>query len=177
MQCTAMELNRMLPAAVCTAHHRQRVHQRRRTRPAPGPSPGPEVQGLRRLAGRALGTTPWAYKPRLSPTRADQQIPPQPHRGSAVLNGTYRNNADAHMKRQIMGREVVVAITNGRSRLVPVGADLGHSRASWSWSLTGGAGNACWSRSSVSDPDIEAVYGRKDHHSVGAIIYSPVEKR
>jgi len=29
-------------------------------------------------------------------------------------NDTGENNADAHMKRQIMGREVVVAVTNGR---------------------------------------------------------------
>jgi secondary thiamine-phosphate synthase enzyme len=29
-------------------------------------------------------------------------------------NGTGEDNADAHMKRQIMGREVVVAITKGR---------------------------------------------------------------
>ncbi len=29
-------------------------------------------------------------------------------------NSTGEDNADAHMKRQIMGREVVVAITNGR---------------------------------------------------------------
>lgn len=29
-------------------------------------------------------------------------------------NGTGEDNADAHMKRQIMGREVVVAITNGK---------------------------------------------------------------
>jgi thiamine phosphate synthase YjbQ (UPF0047 family) len=29
-------------------------------------------------------------------------------------NHTGKDNADAHMKRQIMGREVVVAVTNGR---------------------------------------------------------------
>lgn len=29
-------------------------------------------------------------------------------------NATGEDNADAHMKRQVMGREVVVAITNGR---------------------------------------------------------------
>jgi secondary thiamine-phosphate synthase enzyme len=40
--------------------------------------------------------------------------------GSDVKQGGYRHNrtgednADAHMKRQIMGREVVVAITNGK---------------------------------------------------------------
>ena len=31
-------------------------------------------------------------------------------------NRTGEDNADAHMKRQIMGREVVVAITNGKPR-------------------------------------------------------------
>lgn len=31
----------------------------------------------------------------------------------------YEDNADAHLKRQIMGREVVVAITNGRLHLGP----------------------------------------------------------
>jgi thiamine phosphate synthase YjbQ (UPF0047 family) len=29
-------------------------------------------------------------------------------------NRTGENNADAHLKRQVMGREVVVAITDGR---------------------------------------------------------------
>ena len=28
--------------------------------------------------------------------------------------GTVEDNADAHLKRQVMGREVVVAVTNGR---------------------------------------------------------------
>ena len=31
----------------------------------------------------------------------------------------YEDNADAHMKRQVMGREVVVAITDGRLHLGP----------------------------------------------------------
>ena len=39
-------------------------------------------------------------------------------------NRTGEDNADAHMKRQVMGREVVVAITEGQARLRPVGADL-----------------------------------------------------
>jgi secondary thiamine-phosphate synthase enzyme len=34
--------------------------------------------------------------------------------GSYQHNRTGEDNADAHLKRQIMGREVVVAITNGR---------------------------------------------------------------
>ena len=34
-------------------------------------------------------------------------------------NRTGEDNADAHLKRQVMGREVVVAITNGRLHLGP----------------------------------------------------------
>ena len=34
-------------------------------------------------------------------------------------NRTGEDNADAHLKRQIMGREVVVAITNGKLDLGP----------------------------------------------------------
>ena len=34
--------------------------------------------------------------------------------GPSNLNRTGEDNADAHMKRQIMGCEVVVAITNGK---------------------------------------------------------------
>ena len=33
---------------------------------------------------------------------------------SQYRHNSYEDNADAHMKRQIMGREVVVAITNGK---------------------------------------------------------------
>ena len=33
---------------------------------------------------------------------------------SQYRHNTYEDNADAHMKRQIMGREVVVAVTEGR---------------------------------------------------------------
>ncbi len=39
-------------------------------------------------------------------------------------NRTGEDNADAHLKRQVMGREVVVAVTGGRARLRPLGADL-----------------------------------------------------
>ena len=31
-----------------------------------------------------------------------------------MSRGNRGNNADAHLKRQVMGREVVVAVTNGR---------------------------------------------------------------
>ena len=37
-----------------------------------------------------------------------------PERGGYCHNRTGEDNADAHHKRQIMGREVVVAITGGR---------------------------------------------------------------
>ncbi len=39
-------------------------------------------------------------------------------------NLTGEDNGDAHLKRQIMGREVVVAVTAGRLDFGPVGADL-----------------------------------------------------
>ncbi|MDY0151249.1 MAG: secondary thiamine-phosphate synthase enzyme YjbQ [Candidatus Cloacimonas sp.] len=38
--------------------------------------------------------------------------PEKPH--SQYLHNGYEDNADAHLKRQIMGREVVVAITKGK---------------------------------------------------------------
>lgn len=42
-----------------------------------------------------------------------ERIAPElPH--SQYAHNGYEDNADAHIKRQIMGREVVVAITNGR---------------------------------------------------------------
>jgi hypothetical protein len=41
--------------------------------------------------------------------------PPDPN----TANRTGGDNADAHLKRQIMGREVVVAITNGQLDLGP----------------------------------------------------------
>lgn len=38
-----------------------------------------------------------------------------PHEpGSQYRHNGYEDNADAHLKRQVMGREVVVAITNGK---------------------------------------------------------------
>lgn len=42
-----------------------------------------------------------------------------PATGGYLHNRTGEDNADAHHKRQIMGREVVVAITNGRLHLGP----------------------------------------------------------
>ena len=43
-----------------------------------------------------------------------EQIAPHAPIGQYRHNDTGEDNADAHIKRQIMGREVVVTITNGR---------------------------------------------------------------
>ena len=42
----------------------------------------------------------------------EKLAPEKPH--SQYSHNVYEDNADAHLKRTIMGREVVVAITNGR---------------------------------------------------------------
>lgn len=42
----------------------------------------------------------------------EKLAPEKPH--SQYKHNGFEDNADAHMKRQVMGREVVVAITNGR---------------------------------------------------------------
>ncbi|MBN2182934.1 MAG: YjbQ family protein, partial [Sedimentisphaerales bacterium] len=47
----------------------------------------------------------------------EKLAPEKPH--SQYRHNGYEDNADAHMKRQIMGREVVVAITNGELHLGP----------------------------------------------------------
>jgi len=47
-----------------------------------------------------------AWLAKLAPFNADPKV--------YHHNKTGEDNADAHMKRQVMGREVVVAITNGR---------------------------------------------------------------
>jgi secondary thiamine-phosphate synthase enzyme len=52
-------------------------------------------------------------------------------------NLTGEDNADAHIKRQVMGREVVVAVTKGSLTLVR------GSRSSTE-SLMDAAGSACW---------------------------------
>ena len=43
-----------------------------------------------------------------------EKLAPHEPVSAYVHNRTGEDNADAHMKRQIMGREVVVAITNGK---------------------------------------------------------------
>jgi secondary thiamine-phosphate synthase enzyme len=45
-------------------------------------------------------------------TRLEKLAPEKPY--SQYRHNTGENNADAHLKRSIMGREVVVAITDGR---------------------------------------------------------------
>jgi len=42
----------------------------------------------------------------------EKLAPEKPH--SQYRHNSYEDNADAHLKRSIMGREVVVAITNGK---------------------------------------------------------------
>ncbi|MDR1155918.1 MAG: secondary thiamine-phosphate synthase enzyme YjbQ [Bacteroidales bacterium] len=41
----------------------------------------------------------------------EKLVPEKPH--NQYRHNTYEDNADAHLKRSVMGREVVVAITNG----------------------------------------------------------------
>jgi len=45
-------------------------------------------------------------------TWLEKLAPEKPH--SQYRHNGFEDNADAHMKRQLMGREVVVAVTNGR---------------------------------------------------------------
>lgn len=47
----------------------------------------------------------------------EKLAPEKPH--SQYAHNGYEDNADAHLKRQIMGREVVVAITEGKLHLGP----------------------------------------------------------
>lgn len=47
----------------------------------------------------------------------ERLAPEKPH--SQYAHNGYEDNADAHMKRQVMGREVVVAITSGKLDLGP----------------------------------------------------------
>ncbi|MCK9557481.1 MAG: secondary thiamine-phosphate synthase enzyme YjbQ [Candidatus Cloacimonetes bacterium] len=47
----------------------------------------------------------------------EKMAPEKPHK--QYQHNGYEDNADAHLKRQIMGREVVVAITDGKLDLGP----------------------------------------------------------
>jgi thiamine phosphate synthase YjbQ (UPF0047 family) len=67
-------------------------------------------------------------------------------------NRTGEDNTDAHLKRQVMGREVVVAVTNGRldgsTELAEVFGTweriLGVSRMADTGVLTGAGGSGSW---------------------------------
>jgi secondary thiamine-phosphate synthase enzyme len=48
-----------------------------------------------------------------------EELAPHAPTGQYKHNETGEDNADAHLKRQIMGREVVVAITNGKLEFGP----------------------------------------------------------
>jgi secondary thiamine-phosphate synthase enzyme len=48
-----------------------------------------------------------------------EKLAPHAPTGQYKHNETGEDNADAHLKRQIMGREVVVAITNGKLEFGP----------------------------------------------------------
>ena len=61
-------------------------------------------------------------------------------------NRTGEDNADAHMKRQIMGREVVIAITNGK-------LDFGPWEQISTGSSTEKGPRECWSKSSATEKD------------------------
>ena len=47
----------------------------------------------------------------------EKLAPEKPH--NQYQHNGYEDNADAHMKRQVMGREIVVAITDGQLHLGP----------------------------------------------------------
>jgi secondary thiamine-phosphate synthase enzyme len=47
----------------------------------------------------------------------EKLAPEKPH--SQYRHNGYEDNADAHLKRQVMGREVVIAITDGKLHLGP----------------------------------------------------------
>ncbi len=53
-----------------------------------------------------------------------EQLAPHEPTGAYEHNRTGEDNADAHLKRQIMGREVVLAVTERQARPRPLGADL-----------------------------------------------------
>jgi len=62
-------------------------------------------------------------------------------RSATGTTGTGEDNADAHLKRQVMGREVVVAITKGK-------LDFGPWEQIFYGEFDGRRPSGCWSRSS-----------------------------
>jgi secondary thiamine-phosphate synthase enzyme len=65
-------------------------------------------------------------------------------------NDTGEDNADAHLKRQVMGREVLVAVTSGRLDFGTWERILGVSHLADTGVLTAAGGSGCWSRLSGS---------------------------
>lgn len=55
-------------------------------------------------------------------TWLEKLAPEKPH--DQYRHNGYEDNADAHLKRQVMGREVVVAVTRGPSGFRTVGTDF-----------------------------------------------------
>ena len=60
-----------------------------------------------------------------------------PHDANYRHNDTGEDNGDAHIKRQLMGREVVVAITDGK-------LDFGPWEQIFYGEFDGRDGSACW---------------------------------
>jgi thiamine phosphate synthase YjbQ (UPF0047 family) len=67
-------------------------------------------------------------------------------------NRTGEDNADVHLKRQIMGRQVVVAVTKGRLDFDTCEQILGVSWMADTGVLMVGGGSGCWSRLLGSEP-------------------------
>ena len=65
-------------------------------------------------------------------------------------NDTGEDNADAHMKRQVMGREVVVAITKGRLHCTGRGSRFSTANS------TAAVASVCWSKLSATDATFSA---------------------
>ncbi len=74
-----------------------------------------------------------------------EKLAPHEPTGQYWHNRTGEDNADAHMKRQVMGREVVVAVTEWQAGFRTLGTNI-------LWRIRRAAAeSACWSRSSGSD--------------------------
>lgn len=72
-----------------------------------------------------------------------EKLAPEKPYDQYAHNG-FEDNADAHIKRSVMGRETVVAITGGR-------LDLGPWEQIFTANSMASGASACWSRSSGSD--------------------------
>ena len=71
---------------------------------------------LEQLKGILNDMSVVAWDRRMEPTHLERWLeklaPEKPH--SQYDHNGYEDNADAHLKRSVMGREVVVAVTNGK---------------------------------------------------------------